>query len=48
VKFILAARSRAHTIGFWERAAFWFLLVLHVLPLCTGRYFPTADGPTHL
>ena len=48
MKLIRAALSRARTIGFWERAAFWFLLVLHVLPLCTGRYFPTADGPTHL
>lgn len=36
------------TIDFWEQAAFWLLLVLHILPLCAGRYFPTADGPTHL
>jgi hypothetical protein len=36
------------TIGFWEAAAFWLLLTLHLLPLCGGRYFPTADGPTHL
>jgi hypothetical protein len=48
VKLVRAALSRCRTISFWERAAFWFLLVLHVLPLCTGRYFPTADGPTHL
>lgn len=36
------------TIGFWEKTAFWLLLALHVLPLCGGYYFPTADGPTHL
>ena len=36
------------TISFWEKAAFWLLLALHVAPLCGGRYFPTADGPTHL
>jgi len=36
------------TIRFWEGAAFWLLLTLHLLPLCSGRYFPTADGPTHL
>jgi hypothetical protein len=36
------------TIYFWEKIAFWLLLALHVLPLCGGRYFPTADGPTHL
>jgi hypothetical protein len=36
------------SIDFWEKTAFWLLLALHVLPLCAGRYFPTADGPTHL
>lgn len=36
------------TIAFWEKTAFWLLLALHVLPLCGGYYFPTADGPTHL
>jgi len=36
------------TISFWENAAFWLLFILHILPLCSGRYFPTADGPTHL
>jgi hypothetical protein len=35
-------------ISFWENTAFWLLLILHILPLCSGRYFPTTDGPTHL
>lgn len=44
------ARAAApyRSIDFWEKTAFWLLLALHVLPLCAGRYFPTADGPTHL
>lgn len=43
-----AACPAYRTIAFWEKTAFWLLLALHVLPLCGGRYFPTADGPTHL
>lgn len=43
-----ASRPLYRTLSFWENAAFWLLLGLHVLLLCSGRYFPTADGPTHL
>jgi hypothetical protein len=48
VKEALASPRFYRTIDFWEKAAFWLLLALHLLPLCSGRYFPTADGPTHL
>lgn len=48
VKQVHAASPFYRTITFWEQAAFWLLLVLHLAPLCGGRYFPTADGPTHL
>lgn len=48
MKKVRAIPPYYRTSAFWEKAAFWLLVVLHTLPLCGGRYFPTADGPTHL
>jgi hypothetical protein len=48
VKLVHSAIPFYRTSVFWEKTAFWLLLALHVLPLCGGLYFPTADGPTHL
>ena len=32
----------------YETALFYVLLVLHLIPLFTGLYFPTSDGVAHL
>ncbi len=44
--------SRSSTSIFWwkdrERLLFFFLLVLHVLPIWGVRYFPSQDGPSHV
>ncbi|HEU4888647.1 MAG TPA: hypothetical protein VFV49_12240, partial [Thermoanaerobaculia bacterium] len=32
----------------WTRRTFLVLALLHLLPLCSVRYLPTGDGPTHI
>lgn len=32
----------------WTRWTFLCLALLHLLPLCSVRYLPTGDGPTHV
>ncbi|MFL6244813.1 MAG: hypothetical protein ACJ74H_02220 [Thermoanaerobaculia bacterium] len=32
----------------WTRRTFLCLALLHLLPLCSVRYLPTGDGPTHV
>lgn len=32
----------------WTRWTFIVLALLHLLPLCSVRYLPTGDGPTHV
>lgn len=32
----------------WTRRTFIVLALLHLLPLCSVRYLPTGDGPTHV
>lgn len=45
---LLASLTSSRAADYWEHLAFWLLLVLHLLPLWSVRYFLTADGPTHL
>lgn len=32
----------------WTRGTFIVLALLHLAPLCSVRYLPTGDGPTHI
>lgn len=43
---ITAISSKKYLL--WENIIFYILLVLQLVPLFTGKYFATQDGPSHL
>src|SRR3954465_6846257 len=43
-----SARLRHWLVRHNEGAAFWGLVLLHLIPVWTFRYLPTQDGPSHL